>query len=138
MGRLWLSIVLTLIFVLVETVAGIQAHSLSLLADAGHNFTDGLALMLSWWAMTLAKRPPSSTRTFGYHRAGILAALVNSITLILISVAILREGYLALVHPHQVSGNVMMVVAAAALLMNSTIALWIRGDAKHSLNMRIA
>ena len=94
------------------------------------------SIVLTWWAMRLSLRPPSTTRTFGYHRAGILAALVNSITLIFISGAILREGYFAIIQPHPVSGGIMMVVSAVALILNSTIALWIRGDAKNSLNMR--
>src|SRR5437870_7022015 len=86
--RLVLSIVLTLAFVLGEAIAGYFAHSLALLSDAGHNFADALALLISWYALRMARRPADATQTFGYHRAGILAALVNAVTLVVIALFI--------------------------------------------------
>jgi len=87
-GRLSLSLFLTLAFVFVEAAAGIFANSLALLTDATHNFTDVIALGISWYAVRLTTQPSNSKNTYGYHRAGILAAMLNSTTLILISLGI--------------------------------------------------
>ncbi len=137
-GRLRVAIGLTFVFVLAELISGLRAGSLALVSDAGHNFTDGLALALSWYAIKLARRPATGDKTFGYHRAGILAALLNSVTLLVISVFILREAILHLLHPEPVASGVMMAVAGVAIVLNLAIALGIRGEAAHSVNMRSA
>src|SRR5689334_22411475 len=90
--RLALALVITLVFVVAEALAGWAANSLALLTDAAHNFTDVIALGLAWVAVRLAQRPASSGRTYGYHRAGILIALFNSTTLILIALGIFYEA----------------------------------------------
>ena len=92
-SRLALALVITLAFVAVEAAAGWYANSLALLSDAGHNLTDVFALALSWAAIRLSQRPTSAHHTYGFHRAGILAALVNSLTLILMSLWIFYEAY---------------------------------------------
>src|SRR5215471_10590381 len=79
------SVVATLLYVLLTVVAGIRAHSLALLSEAGHNVTDLLALLLSWGAVFIQSRPPDATKTFGYHRAGVLAAFLNSLTLVAVA-----------------------------------------------------
>src|SRR5437763_7398432 len=79
------SVIATIVYVGVTVVAGIRAHSLALLSEAGHNVTDVLALLLSWVAIFIQTRPPSSTKTFGYHRAGVLAAFANALTMALIT-----------------------------------------------------
>src|SRR5947209_1755487 len=84
-GRLRAALVATLAFVAVELFAGLRAHSLALLSDAGHNFADGFALLLSWYALRLSRRPSSASKTYGYHRAGILAALANAVLLLVIA-----------------------------------------------------
>lgn len=81
-ARLAVSAGLTLAFVVFEAIAGFWANSLALLSDAGHNLTDVVALGLSWYAIRLSTQPAHSGKTFGYHRAGILVALVNSTTLV--------------------------------------------------------
>src|SRR5579872_1999893 len=83
--RLRLALALTLGYIVVTVVAGVKAHSLALLSEAGHNVSDFLALLLSWVAVYLATRPPTSTKTYGYHRAGVLAAFVNALTLIVVA-----------------------------------------------------
>src|SRR5436190_11770270 len=83
--RLALSLGITLAFVGVEALAGWRGNSLALLSDAGHNLTDVIALGLSWYAVRLSTQPASANKTFGYHRAGILVALVNSTTLVVIA-----------------------------------------------------
>src|SRR5689334_3711748 len=91
-GRLKLSLILTLGFVAVEAIAGARAHSLALLSDAGHNFTDAFALLLSWYALRIARKPASPGKTYGYHRVGILTALFNAVTLFAIAAVILIEA----------------------------------------------
>src|SRR3954454_20475656 len=90
--RLGLSIALTLAFVLGEAVAGYLAGSLALMSDAGHNFTDALAFILSWYAVQAAQQPATSERTFGSHRVGILAAMANALSLVAIAAVIIWEG----------------------------------------------
>jgi cobalt-zinc-cadmium efflux system protein len=104
-------------------VAGIRAHSLALLSEAGHNLSDFIALLLSLVAVYLQARPPSSTKTYGYHRAGVLAALVNAATLVVVSFFIFYEAFRRFQHPEQVKAAVMMIVAAGGVLMNGAITL---------------
>ena len=91
--RLALSLCITLAFVVVEALAGIFANSLVLLTDAAHNITDAVVLALTWWAVWITAKPADAGKTYGYHRAGILVALVNSTTLVLISLGIFYEAY---------------------------------------------
>src|SRR3989304_1342342 len=95
--RLALALIITLAFVVVEALAGLYANSLALLTDAAHNFTDVIALGLSWDAVRLTIRPAHAGKTFGYHRAGILIALVNSTTLALIALGVFYEAYQRLI-----------------------------------------
>lgn len=136
--RLGLSIVLTLAFVLGEAIAGFRAQSLALVSDAGHNFADALALIFSWSAIRVAFWPSHARLTYGYHRAGILAALVNALSLVFIALFIFWEGIDRLRNPRPVEGGPMIVVALIALALNVVISLWLRGEAKHDLNIRSA
>src|SRR5437899_9150246 len=86
------SLFATLLYIIVLVIAGIRAHSLALLSEAGHNLSDFLALLLSWVALYFQSRPADSTKTFGYHRAGVLAAFVNSVSLVAISGFIFYEA----------------------------------------------
>src|SRR5437764_4163278 len=118
-------------------VAGIRAHSLALLSEAGHNLTDFVALLLSLIAVYFHSRPPSATHTYGYHRAGVLAALVNSATLVLISFLIFYEAFQRVQQPRAVHAGTMMWVAAAGVIMNGVIALMLyRAD--RDVNIRSA
>ena len=87
------SLAATTAFVVIELVSGIRAHSLALISDAGHNATDALALLLAWFAVYLQGKPADESRTFGYHRAGVLAAFVNALTLIVLSAWMLYESW---------------------------------------------
>ncbi|MBM3131227.1 MAG: cation transporter [Chloroflexi bacterium] len=136
--RLTASLIITLAFVGVEVVAGLWSNSLALLTDAAHNFTDVLALALSWHAISLAARPANARRTFGYHRAGILVALFNSTTLALIALGIFYEAYHRLIAPPDVDAGILTVVAAIAFVVNLGTALLIRRGSEHDLNMRSA
>jgi cobalt-zinc-cadmium efflux system protein len=117
------SLVVTLAYIVLLIVAGIRAHSLALLSEAGHNLSDFFALLLSLFAVYLGSRPPSSTATYGYHRAGVLAALVNAVSLVAVSFFIFYEAFQRLQNPQPVHAAVMISVAAAGVVMNGVIAL---------------
>ena len=120
---LQVSLLVTLAYIVLLVVAGIRAHSLALLSEAGHNLSDFFALLLSLFAVYLGSRPPSSTATYGYHRAGVLAALVNSASLVAVSFFIFHEAFRRLQNPQPVHAGVMISVAAAGVIMNGVIAL---------------
>src|SRR5437588_13081216 len=109
------SVIATVIYVGVTVVAGIRAHSLALLSEAGHNVTDVLALLLSWVAIFVQTRPPSATKTFGYHRAGVLAAFVNALTLVLIAFYIFYEAFWRMRNPVAVQPKIMIWVAVVGV-----------------------
>ena len=136
--RLVLSIFITIAFVVGEAIAGYFAHSLALLSDAGHNFSDALALVFSWYGIWIAQKPSTAKRTFGHHRVGIFAALVNSVSLILIAFFIFWEAASRLRRPEPVHSTPMIVVALVAILMNAAISLSLRKAAKNDLNVRSA
>ena len=132
-----ISLVATLAYVAVTFVAGLRAHSLALLSEAGHNVSDFLALLLSFAAVYFQTRPVSDSKTFGYQRAGVLAAFINAGTLIVISVWIGIEAIHRLSAPVTVQPRLMMAVAAAGVLMNGAIAALLWGVAR-DVNMRSA
>src|SRR5215510_14440154 len=131
------SVIATLLYVALTVIAGIRAHSLSLLSEAGHNVTDLLALLLSWVAVFIQTRPRSATKTYGYHRAGVLAAFVNALTLVVIAFYIFYEAVERLNHPVEVQPMIMIWVAVAGVLMNGTIS-WFLFRAAHDVNIRSA
>ena len=135
--RLILSIIVTAGFVIGEAIAGYFAHSLALLSDAGHNFSDALALVFSWYGIWIQK-PSTAKRTFGHHRVGILTALVNSVSLVVIALLIFWEAIFRLRHPEPVKSTPMIIVALVAVLMNTLISLWLRNAARRDLNVRSA
>jgi cobalt-zinc-cadmium efflux system protein len=120
------SMALTLAYVAATFFFGIRAHSLALISEAGHNVSDLLAILLSFVAVYFQGRPANDEKTFGYQRAGVLAAFVNALTLIVLSAWIAIEAIHRLATPVAVQPKLMMYVAAAGVLMNGTIAtlLW--------------
>lgn len=137
-SRLALSLVLTLAFVFVEAIAGIFANSLALLTDAAHNLTDVIALGLSWYAIRLTAQPASGRKTYGYHRAGILVALINSTTLVVISLGIFYEAYRRFINPPDVQSGILVIVGLIAVVINLVTALLVRKGSEHDLNIRSA
>ena len=132
-----ISLVITLGYIVLLVIAGIRAHSLALLSEAGHNLSDFFALLLSWGAVYLSGRSPNARKTFGYNRAGVLAAFVNGLTLVLISFYIWYEAFHRLLNPVDVHAGLMIWVAAAGVIMNGGIALLLmRGH--RDINMRSA
>ena len=132
-----ISLAATLAYVIVTLVAGLRAHSLALLSESGHNVSDFLALLLSFAAVYFQSRPADQARTFGYQRAGVLAAFINAATLIAISLWIAIEAVHRLSAPVTVEPRLMMIVAAAGVAMNGVIAalLW---SVARDVNLRSA
>lgn len=130
------SLFATSAFVVFELAAGIRAHSLALISDAGHNATDALALLLAWFAVYLQTKPADESRTFGYHRAGVLAAFVNALTLVLLSIWILYESWVRLLNPVPVDETTMLWVAAGAMLLNGGIMLGLHRTGEKDINIR--
>ena len=136
-NRLKIAAGITGIFVVAEFLIGWWANSLALISDSGHNLTDVAALILSAWAFAMANRAPDRQRTFGYHRVGVLAALANAVTLILLAIYIFYEGYQRLTHPELVASLPMIIVALIALVLNTSIALALH-HGSHDVNVRAA
>jgi cobalt-zinc-cadmium efflux system protein len=124
------------VYMVAEIVGGLVANSLALLADAGHMATDVAALGLALWAMRLARKPPTAERTYGYHRAEILAALANGALLVAITIYIFWEAWKRLQDPPEVAGPTMMAVAVGGLIVNGIGILLLKGGRKESLNVR--
>jgi cobalt-zinc-cadmium efflux system protein len=128
----------TVAFVVVEALYGWVGHSLALLSDAGHNLADAAALGLSWYAIWIARKPSHQGMTFGYHRVGIVAALVNAISLVVIAVVIGWEAIDRIRHPEAANGTVMIGVAMTAIVVNVSIGTWLHKGSKDNLNIRSA
>jgi len=126
----------TLAFVVVELIAGLRASSLALISDAGHNFTDALALILATIAFYVQSRPANDVKTFGYHRAGVLAAFVNALTLVVIGGWLVWESWQRLWRPEPVQEWTMLWVSLASLALNGSIMLGLRHEKSHDLNVR--
>lgn len=129
---------LNLLIVVAEVAAGVIAGSLGLLSDAVHNFTDMAALGLTWFALAQARKPPTATKTFGYHRTGILAALTNALAMVVITIWIFYEAYIRLLNPEPVGGAMVMIVAALALAANLSIVGVLRHRGSGDINIRSA
>ncbi len=137
-NKMWFATVITFAFCLGEALIGYKSNSLALMADAGHNFADALALALSALAIWVATKPADDKRTFGYHRVGILAALVNAVGLAVMAVVIFWEAMQRLQTPEHVQSGPMVWVALLAIILNSGIAWWLASAAKEDLNIRSA
>jgi cobalt-zinc-cadmium efflux system protein len=136
--RLVAVLALTLAFMAVEFVGGWIANSLALMADAAHMLSDAAALGLSLFALTIARRPATPAKSYGYLRIEILAALANGVALVIIALAILWQAWVRLRAPQPVQGGLMMVVAVAGLIVNLIAARILHASSGHNLNVRAA
>jgi cobalt-zinc-cadmium efflux system protein len=134
--RVQIALVLTGVFMLVEVVGGLLSGSLALLADAGHMLTDSMALALAAIAFRVSARPADAKRSYGYHRFQILAAFVNGLTLVGIVCWILLEAISRFMAPNEVTGDLMLVVAGAGLLVNVAAFLVLHGGDQENMNLR--
>ena len=133
---LWIALTLTCIFTVVEFAGGWLTNSLALMADAGHMLTDAAALGLSLFALRFAARPATARKTYGFQRVEILAALVNGVTLVLISLVIFYEAYERLFSPPLVKSGPMLAIACAGLVINLLCASALHGSHSANLNVR--
>lgn len=131
-----LGVGLNLTFIAAEVVFGLRAHSLALLADAGHNLGDVLGLGLAWGAIVLGQRPPTQRHTYGHRRASILAALANAILLLVAVGGIALEALQRLGRPEAVAGGVVMAVAGLGVVVNGLTALLFLSGRKQDINIR--
>ncbi len=134
--RLLFVLVLTAVFMVVELVGGWIANSLALMADAGHMLSDVAALGLSVFALWIARRPPTAGRSYGFLRVEILAAFLNGLTLVAISIIIVVQAGRRFFNPQPVEGGLMLVVAAVGLAVNLFAALLLHGTSSDNLNVR--
>jgi cobalt-zinc-cadmium efflux system protein len=125
-------------FVLVEVFFGLLAGSLALVADAGHNLSDALALVLAWGALALARRTPTARRTYGFRRSSILAALANSLILLVVIGGVTWEAIRRFTEPAPVDAGLVIIVAAAGVVVNGATALLFAAGRKRDANVRAA
>lgn len=138
-SRLLAAFIVTAVYMLAEVIGGVLSGSLALLADAGHMLTDAAALLMALLALQLAKRKPNGRHTFGLLRLTTLAAFVNALALLVITVLIVWEAVQRFAHPQPVAGGAMLVIAVGGLLAN-VLSFWLlhRGGAEKNLNVRAA
>ena len=131
-----IGVTLNLAFVVIELIYGRLSHSLALVADAGHNLSDVLGLVLAWGAMMLARRHPTAERTYGFRRSSILAALINAAVLLISVGAIAWEAMGRVTRPGPVSGTTVIWVASLGILINAGTAIMFMSGRKGDLNIR--
>jgi cobalt-zinc-cadmium efflux system protein len=131
-------LLVTSLVMIAEVIGGLLANSLALLSDAGHMVTDILALSLSIIAMKFARKPPTASKTFGFHRLEILAAFFNGLVLLCISFYIFYKAYQRFVHPEEIKGLIMLVIAGIGLLANGVGIVILRKSALKNLNVKSA
>jgi cobalt-zinc-cadmium efflux system protein len=131
-----IGVALNVVFVVVEVVFGFFAQSLALIADAGHNLSDVLGLLLAWCAAALSRRAPTERRTYGWKSSSILAALFNAILLLVSVGAIVWEALRRLQNPPEVAGKTIIIVSAVGIVINAATALMFFSGRKHDLNIR--
>jgi cobalt-zinc-cadmium efflux system protein len=131
-----IGVTLNLLYVIAQVIFGVVAHSLALIADAGHNFSDVLGLLLAWCAVYLSKTRPTARRTYGLGRSSILAALANAILLMVAVGAITWEAIQRFGNPAEVAGKTVMIVAAIGVFVNGGTALLFSAGRKGDLNIR--
>jgi cobalt-zinc-cadmium efflux system protein len=136
--KLIIATIATIAFVVVELVVGFTANSLALVGDALHNLTDSLALLLAWIAVRLERRPPTSEKSYGYQRAGILAAFLNAATLVGFTVYIFIEAFHRFRNPHVVNDRAMLFTAIVAIVLNTAITFSLRREGREDVNIRAA
>jgi cobalt-zinc-cadmium efflux system protein len=137
-NRLLAATILNLIIFLAEIAGGLISNSLSLISDALHNLSDGLAIFIAWIANRIGKRPSNLKRTFGYKRVEILAAFFNALVLIAVSLYLFYEAALRIITPVPVKGLIMLIVAIIGLLANLAAVLLLHGDSKRNINVKAA
>jgi len=136
--KLLFSVLLNAIITLAEFVGGILSNSLALLSDAVHNLSDTLAIIISYVALIIGKKDSTSKNTFGFKRIEILAALLNAVVLIVISIYLFYESYLRFLNPEPIKGKLMFIVATIGFFGNIISVILLHKDSSHNLNIKSA
>lgn len=136
--NLFITMALNFFITIAEIIGGFISGSLSLISDALHNFSDGIAIIITYIAMRLSKRPKTSKYTFGLKRAEILAAIINASTLIIISFFLIKEAIDRFYNPSPITGSLMLIVASLGLLANVAGTLLLKKGSEGNLNIRAA
>lgn len=136
--NLFITIALNIFITIVQIIGGIISGSLSLISDAMHNFSDAVAIVITFIALRLSKRPKTPKYTFGLKRAEIIAAVLNASTLIIICFFLIREAIERLNNPNEIAGNLMLIVAVAGFVPNVIGALLLKKGSEGNLNIRAA
>jgi len=136
--KLLFSVLLNAIITLAEFVGGILSNSLALLSDAVHNLSDTMAIIISYVALIIGKKDSTSKNTFGFKRIEILAALLNAVVLIVISIYLFYESYLRFMNPEPIKGKLMFIVATIGFLGNIISVILLHKDSSHNLNIKSA
>ena len=136
--KLKYGIIITAVILILEVAGGLLSNSLALLSDAGHVFADGIALTLSWYGVRQAARPSSSRMTFGYHRVGVIIAIVNAVSILAIAGIILFEAYQRFYQQPEINSVMMLVIAVVGLAANIFVASWLHREQGESLNIKSA
>ena len=136
--NLFITLLLNFVISFAEIIGGIFSNSLSLISDALHNFSDGLAMLISYIAIRISKRDPNYKKTFGYKRIQILAALINAISLIIISLFLLFEAYHRFIEPEEIKSLPMLIVASIGLIANLLGVFLLKDQSKDNLNIKSA
>jgi len=136
--RLLIAIFINMLLTLVQVVGGIVSGSLSLIADALHNFSDASSLLIAVVARKIGRQPPDAFKTFGYKRAEVIAALINLVTLVLIGLYLIYEALWRFYSPQEIEGWIVVIVAGVALVIDVATAMLTYSMSKNSLNIRAA
>lgn len=136
--NLLITVILNLFISVVELIGGLLSNSLALISDALHNFSDGIAILITFITLKISKKEPNLQKTFGYKRIQILAALFNAITLIAICIFLLYEAYDRFVNPQEVKGFSMLLIAAIGLIANIAGVFLLKDFSKNNLNVKAA
>ncbi len=136
--NLFITMLLNFLITVTEVIGGIISGSLSLISDALHNFSDGIAIIITYIATRLSKRPKTSKYTFGLKRAEIIAAIINASTLIIVSFFLIKEAIERFYNPLPITGSLMLIVASLGLLANLAGTLLLKKGSRNNLNIRAA
>ncbi|MDD4859234.1 MAG: cation diffusion facilitator family transporter [Dehalococcoidales bacterium] len=137
-SKLKYGIIFTAGILVLELIGGVLSNSLALLSDAGHVLTDIVALALSWYGVRQAERPPTHRMTFGYHRVGVLIAIINALSIFLIAGIVFYEAYRRWQNPPEVNSVLMLVIAVVGLAVNIFVAFWLSREQRGNINVRSA
>ena len=137
-NNLIITIILNLGITVAQVIGGLLSGSLALLSDAAHNFSDVLSLIISYWAIKISGREQTLKQTYGYKRAGIFAAFINTATLMVIATVLVWEAVIRLINPQPIAGMIVIYLAALGILFNGLSVFLIKKDSGKSMNIRSA